>query len=225
MPARVLVVEDDPDVSAVVSAYLEREGFELELAPDGVTGLQRALEDPPDLIVLDWLLPGLDGLEVLKRLRRERRTPVIMLTARGEETDRILGLEHGADDYIPKPFSPRELTARVRAVLRRAHPEAEAPQDVITHKGLTIDPAQRRARRDDHTIDLTTLEFDLLYTLAATPGRVFSRQDLLDRIWGQDFLGIDRVVDVHVSNLRRKLAALDADTLVITIRGVGYRFE
>lgn len=225
MASRVLVVEDDLDVGKVVSAYLERDGFELEVVHDGLTGLQRALEAPPDLIVLDWLLPGLDGLEVLQRLRRERRTPVIMLTARGEEADRILGLEFGADDYLPKPFSPRELTARVRAVLRRANPEDPAPQALLTHRGLTIDPSQRRARRDSHAIDLTTLEFDLLYTLARAPGRVFSRQELLDRVWGEDFIGIDRVVDVHVSNLRQKLAELDAGTYITTIRGVGYRLD
>ena len=225
MAHRVLLVEDDLDVSNVVGAYLRREGYDVETVHDGVTGLERALEAPPDLIVLDWLLPGLDGLGVLQRLRREARTPVIMLTARGEEADRILGLEHGADDYVPKPFSPRELVARVRAVLRRAYSEDPAPQPLIEHRGLIIDPSQRRVRRGDRSIDVTTLEFDLLYALARAPGRVFSRQDLLDRVWGDDFIAIDRVVDVHISNLRQKLAELAADTYITTIRGIGYRLD
>ncbi len=225
MAIRVLIVEDDLDVVKVVSAYLEREGFDVDFAHDGLTGLDQALRAPPDLIVLDWMLPGIDGLEVLRRLRREHRTPVIMLTARGEETDRILGLEFGADDYVAKPFSPRELVARVRAVLRRATTPDDTLEAVLTHRGMSVDPAQRRVRHNDRVIDLTTLEFDLLYALVRAPGRVFSRQDLLDRVWGEDFVGIDRVVDVHISNLRQKLEALGARDFISTIRGVGYRLE
>lgn len=225
MATRVLIIEDDEDVTKVVGAYLEREGFDVEVARDGLTGLDLALRSPPDLIVLDWMLPGIDGLEVLQRLRREHRTPVIMLTARGEEPDRILGLEFGADDYVAKPFSPRELVARARAVLRRATTPDETAEAVVMHRGLSVDPAQRRVRHEDHVIDLTTLEFDLLYTMVRAPGRVFSRQDLLDRVWDEDFVGIDRVVDVHISNLRQKLEALGARDFIVTVRGVGYRLE
>lgn len=224
MSGRVLIVEDDRDVAKVVRAYLEREGFLVESATDGLRGLDRALEAPPDLIVLDWMLPGIDGLEFLKRLRREHRTPVIILTARGEETDRILGLEVGADDYVAKPFSPRELIARVRAVLRRIDPDRVRQESVLVHEGITVDPTQRRVIRGARTLELTTLEFDLLYAMARAPGRVFSRQDLLDRVWGEDFIGVDRVVDVHISNLRQKLEAIGANDRITTIRGVGYRF-
>lgn len=221
--ARILVVEDDRDVVQVVRAYLDREGFVVEVATDGLRGLGQAFASPPDLIVLDWMLPGIDGLELLKRLRREHRTPVIMLTARGEEADRVLALELGADDYVPKPFSPRELIARVRAVLRRVEPDLQRPEAVVTHRGLVVDPGQRRVTGGGRTVDVTTLEFDLLYAMVRAPGRVFTRQELLDRVWGEDFIGIDRVVDVHISNLRQKLAELGASDFIGTVRGVGYR--
>jgi len=221
--ARVLVVEDDRDVVQVVRAYLDREGFVVEVATDGLRGLDQAFAAPPDLIVLDWMLPGIDGLEFLKRLRREHRTPVILLTARGEEADRVLGLEFGADDYVPKPFSPRELIARVRAVLRRVEPDQQRPEAVVTHRGLVVDPGQRRVTSGARTADVTTLEFDLLYAMVRAPGRVFTRQELLDRVWGEDFIGVDRVVDVHISNLRQKLAELGAGDFIGTVRGVGYR--
>lgn len=221
--ARVLVVEDDRDVVQVVRAYLEREGFAVEVATDGLRGLDQVFAAPPDLIVLDWMLPGIDGLEFLKRLRREHRTPVILLTARGAEADRVLGLEFGADDYVPKPFSPRELIARVRAVLRRVQPDEQRPEAVVTHRGLAVDPGQRRVTSEGRTVDVTTLEFDLLYAMVRAPGRVFTRQELLDRVWGEDFVGVDRVVDVHISNLRQKLAELGASDFIGTVRGVGYR--
>lgn len=225
MPQRILIVEDDVDVVRVVEAFLRREGFDVDVAHDGLAGLAAAFDTAPDLIVLDWMLPHLDGPELLRRLRRERATPVIMLTARTEEDDRIAGLEVGADDYVTKPFSPRELVARVKAVLRRldAHP-AEA-RERIEDGGLRIDAAARTVERDGIRADVTAVEFDLLWTLASDPGRVFRRAELLDRVWGEDFAGVDRVVDVHVSNLRQKLAPLGVAERVVTVRSVGYKFE
>jgi DNA-binding response OmpR family regulator len=224
--ARILVVEDDPDIVCVVKSYLERSEFVVDTASDGLSGLARALEDPPALIVLDWMLPGIDGLEFMKRLRNEQQTPVIMLTARGEEDDRIKGLQLGADDYVPKPFSPRELVARIEAVLRRMQPPTEQEQEPLTRGPLVIDPSRHNVTRDDEPIELTTLEFNLLYTLARYPGRVYSRDELLERIWGGDFAGVDRVVDVHVSNLRQKLEREPTSPrLLLTVRGVGYKFS
>jgi two-component system, OmpR family, alkaline phosphatase synthesis response regulator PhoP len=220
---RILIVEDDPDIVRVVQTYLERAGYQVEVALDGLTGLTIALETPPELIVLDWMLPGLDGLEFIERLRREQRTPIIMLTARTEEHDRILGLDFGADDYVSKPFSPRELVARVKVVLRRS--ETLDSQEPLRLGPLTIDPARRSVTRDGTSIELTALEFDLLYTLASQPGRVFRRGELLDRVWGTDFEGVDRVVDVHISNLRQRLETDPSQPkLILTVRGVGYKF-
>ena len=229
MKERILLVEDDQDIVRVIETYLRREGYEVAVARDGASGLKQALADPPALIILDWMLPGIDGLELMKRLRREQRTPIIMLTARTEESDRILGLEFGADDYVTKPFSPRELVARVRAVLRRGQ---VTEQQVDEHRETTplrrgllmIDPAKRTVTRAGQRIELTTLEFDLLLTFARQPGRVFTRNELLDRVWGSDFTGVDRVVDVHVSNLRQKLEPdPEHPTLLLTVRGVGYK--
>ena len=225
MGQRVLVVEDDTDTARVVRAYLERDGFEVEVARDGVTGLERALNDRPDLVVLDWMLPGLDGLSFLRALRRDGALPVIMLTARTEEGDRIAGLEAGADDYVAKPFSPRELSARVRAVLRRAPAGQDEPRAPIEVGGLRIDGARRSVDVHGRRVELSALEFDLLATLAGAPGRVFTRDELIERVWGPDFTGVDRVVDVHVSNPRQKLERGGARGLVGTVRGVGYRLE
>lgn len=222
---RILIIEDDPDIVRIVKAYLERAGYPVETALDGLSGLSAALEQSPDLIILDWMLPGIDGLEFMRRLRRERRTPVIMLTARGEESDRVRGLELGADDYVSKPFAPRELVARVGAVLRRMETQQEKPQDPIKRGPLTIDPLRRSVSYGDTVLELTALEFNLLYTLASQPGRVYSRDELLDRVWGGDFGGVDRVVDVHISNLRQKLGADSAHpALLLTVRGTGYKF-
>jgi DNA-binding response OmpR family regulator len=224
--ARVLVVEDDADVAKLVRAYLERDGFAVSVESDGEAGLRRALADPPDLVVLDWMLPRLDGRGVLEGLRRSSAVPVIVLTARSDELDRVLGLELGADDYVTKPFSPRELVARVRAVLRRgsapAAPTGEAPLAV---GALMIDAESRRVTYAGESVPLTTLEFDLLQTLARAPQRVFSRDELIERVWGPSFSGVERVVDVHVANVRQKLAAAGADQLVRTVRGVGYALE
>lgn len=220
----VLLVEDDRDSADIMRRYLERDGFAVSVAEDGPSGLSHALADPPALIVLDWMLPGLDGLSLLKRVREVQRTPVIMLTARVEEADRILGLEFGADDYVVKPFSPREVVARVRAVLRRCEGEGEGgADDIVTAGGLTLDAGRRTACFDNAYLNLTTLEFDLLYILARLPEHVFTRDELLERVWDADFTGVDRVVDVHISNLRTKLAEVGGAHLLGTVRGVGYR--
>lgn len=220
---RVLVVEDDLDIARVVRAYLEREGYSVEVAHDGRDGLQSALNDPPALIVLDWMLPGLDGIELLNRLRGTVDTPVIMLTARGEHDDRVEGFRSGADDYVPKPFHPPELVARIQAVLRRSKPEqADEPVQVGE---LSLDVLKQKATLAGEKVALTALEFDLLRILASHPGRIFGRNELLDRVWGRDFTGVDRVVDVHIFKLRQKLEGGDRRSLIETVRGVGYRFR
>jgi DNA-binding response OmpR family regulator len=218
MPS-VLVVEDDPDIVQIVKGYLEKDGFSVGIAQDGLTGLTKALEETPTLIILDWMLPGIDGLTFLQRLRKTQSTPVIMLTAKTEEADRLKGLAL-ADDYVTKPFSPRELVARVKAVLRRGEHVAE----IFKLGSLTIDTTKRIAWRGDKPLDLTTLEFDLLYFLAQHPERVFTRDELLRTIWGEDFMGVDRVVDVHISNLRQKLGSSPEEPQwLLTVRGVGYK--
>jgi two-component system, OmpR family, alkaline phosphatase synthesis response regulator PhoP len=225
-PPRVLVVEDDHDIVQVVRTYLQSAGYLVEVAADGRAGLSRALAAPPSLIVLDWMLPRLDGLEFMKILRRTHGVPVIMLTARIEEADRVLGLEFGADDYVTKPFSPRELVARVRAVLRRVESGGGGGEAALERGSLRIDPGRRRVSVVGRPIDMTAREFDLLYALARSPGRVFRRDELLERAWGPEFEGIDRVVDVHVSNLRRKLDAHpESAGAIVTVRGVGYSFR
>ena len=223
MAERILIVEDDPDIVRVVEAYLRHDGFTTEVAGDGAAGLAAALAAPPALIVLDWMLPRLDGAAFMQHLRPRQATPVVMLTARGEEADRLQGFALGADDYLPKPFSPRELVARVRAVLRRAG-TGNAPSAVLDHGALRIDLPGRRVSFAEREVELTTLEFNLLHTLAAHPGRVWGRDELLDRVWGSDFTGVDRVVDVHVSNLRAKLESAGSPPLLVTVRGVGYKF-
>lgn len=225
MAQRILIIEDDADVVRVAEAFLRREGFDVDVAYDGLAGLTSALESDPDLVVLDWMLPHLDGPELLRRLRHERSTPVIMLTARTEHDDRVAGLEVGADDYVTKPFSPKELVARVKAVLRRVDDRSPDARERIEDQGLRIDASARTVERDGVQAEMTAVEFDLLWTLALDPGRVFRRAELLDRVWGEDFDGVDRVVDVHVSNLRHKLALLGVAERVVTVRSVGYKFE
>lgn len=229
MGTTVLVVEDEEPILNLVVAYLQREGFHVVTASDGLTALAQARMHHPDLVVLDLLLPGIDGLEVCRRLQQEGGPYVLMLTARADELDKVVGLSVGADDYMVKPFSPRELVARVKAILRRSrHTQgaSENAQAPLLFPNLTIDPERREVQRDGTHIVLTAREFDLLYTLAAMPGRVFTREQLLTRIWGHDFEGVDRVVDVHVSLLRRKLETDPSDPVIIqTVRGVGYKFS
>ena len=218
----ILVIDDEPSVREIAGAYLERQGFEVRTASNGLDGLRLALETNPALVVLDIMLPMLDGLEVLKRLRLERPMPVLLLSARGDEFDRVLGLELGADDYLSKPFSPRELVARVKAVLRRGG--VETAGSVLQHGALRLDPLTRSVTLEGQAIDLSALEFDLLHALLRSPGRVFKRDELIGSVWREDFSGVDRVVDVHISNLRRKLGdEADRPRFVATVRGVGYR--
>jgi two-component system alkaline phosphatase synthesis response regulator PhoP len=217
----VLVVDDEPAIRELVRFTLEREGFRVRLAGDGWEALDAARREAPDLVVLDLMLPGLSGEDVCRALRAEMDVPVLMLTARKEESDRVSGLELGADDYVTKPFSPRELAARVRAILRRTR-----GRDMPGSEGLVVDVERRRVTLDGRPIDLTYTEFELLRTLRAYPGRVFSREDLLSRVWGQDFYGDTRTVDVHIRHLREKLGEDPAHPRFIeTVRGVGYRFR
>jgi DNA-binding response OmpR family regulator len=224
---RVLIVEDDPNVSEVVARYLEREGYRVEVASDGAAGLERALADLPDLVVLDLMLPSVGGLEVCRRLREVAPVPVIMLTARGEEADRIAGLELGADDYMAKPFSPRELTARVRAVLRRANGVlASATEPALLRAGdLEVDVIAHEVHIGGELVALTAKEFDLLAHLMRNPRRAFRREELLDDVWGFSY-GDTSTVTVHIRRLREKIEPdPSAPRYVSTVWGVGYRFE
>jgi DNA-binding response OmpR family regulator len=225
---RVLIIEDDPNVAEVVARYLEREGYEVEIVADGALGLERALKAPPDLVILDLMLPSLGGLEVCRQLRAVAPVPVIMLTARGEEADRITGLELGADDYVAKPFSPRELTARVKAVLRRASGALsmqEAEAGTLKAGGLEVDSIAHEVRLDGQLVALTAKEFDLLVHLMRNPRRAFRREELLEEVWGFSY-GDTSTVTVHIRRLREKIEA-DASTPghICTVWGVGYRFE
>lgn len=221
---RILVVDDEERIRSLVGQYLRAEGYEVAEAASGEETLAKVQSHPPDLVVLDVRLPGVDGFEVLAELRKRSEVYVIMLTARAEETDKLVGLTAGADDYLTKPFSPRELVARVKAVLRRGREPRGADQDVFSFEGLTIDLGRREVKRDDEAIELTVLEFDLLAALASAPGRVFTRRQLIERVWGWDFFGDDRVVDVHIRNLRRALGdSAEEPRFVGTVRGVGYR--
>jgi DNA-binding response OmpR family regulator len=223
---RIVVADDEVHIRDVVRGYLEAEGFEVLLAADGIEALQLVREQHPDLVVLDVMMPGLDGVEVLRQLRTETDVYVIMLTARAEEVDKIVGLAVGADDYVTKPFSPRELVARIKAVLRRGRGgEGTANNEFLAFVGLTIDLARREVTRGDMPVELSALEFELLVALARAPGRVFSRRQLLEQVWGWDFFGDERVVDVHIRSIRRALGdPADTPQLVGTVRGVGYRF-
>lgn len=222
---RILLVDDEPDLRRMVRQYLEAEGFAVSEACDGDSALRELRGSSPDLILLDVAMPAPDGFEVLRRLRRTSDVPVIMLTARAEEIDRVVGLSMGADDYVTKPFSPRELVARVRAVLRRQGPGRADLDELLRFDGLTVDMARREVTKDGSTVDLTTLEFDLLAGMASAPGRVFTRAQLLEKVWGWDYFGPDRVVDVHIGNVRKKLRDNAAAPLFIaTVRGVGYKF-
>ncbi|PDW04977.1 response regulator [Candidatus Viridilinea mediisalina] len=226
--ATILVVDDEQPIVDLVASYLDAEGFVVHRAFDGVSALSLARAVRPDLVILDVMLPGVDGVEVCRRLHQETSVYVLMLTARTDEVDKLIGLSVGADDYLTKPFSPRELVARVKAILRRSRTQQEkmVERPALQFGSLSIDPERREVKRRGVMVELTPREFDLLYALASYPGRVFTRDELLQRVWGPDFAGIDRVVDVHVGTLRRKLEdGTQADLpLVQTVRGVGYKF-
>jgi two-component system alkaline phosphatase synthesis response regulator PhoP len=220
--AKILIIDDEPSIVTLVSAYLKPEGYEVYTASDGLSGLKAAKAYKPDLIVLDLMLPGLDGIELLSRLRRESDVYVILLTARTEETDKIVGLSVGADDYVTKPFSPRELVARIKAALRRLQAGTSSGEStVISFKRVTIDAGSRIVMVDGHPVELTAIEFDLLKALAENRGRVLTREQLLEKVWGGSYFGEMRVVDVHLGHVRQKLGG----DFIATVRGVGYRFE
>ncbi|MEX1094329.1 MAG: response regulator transcription factor, partial [Acidimicrobiia bacterium] len=220
-----LVVDDEPELRQMLRRYLEAEGFDVAEANDGEKALSKINDARPELIVLDVGLPGSDGFTVLQEIRKVSDVPVIMLTARAEEVDRVVGLTIGADDYMAKPFSPRELVARVRAVLRRGVRGRVETDERLEFEGLTLDLAGRQVEVDGKTVELSALEFDLLAGLASAPGRVFTRAQLLERVWGWDYFGPERVVDVHIGNIRKTLGDEAADPRFIgTVRGVGYKF-
>lgn len=224
-PHNILVVDDEPTILNTVQAYLEREGYTVHTALDGASGLKAARAFRPDLVVLDIMLPGMDGLEVLRRLRQESDVYVLMLTAKADEMDKVVGLTVGADDYLTKPFSPRELVARVKAVLRRGR-DASLGEPAMSFGGLRIEPDAHRVWKDDAPLDLTPIEFDLLYALARHRNRVLSREQLIEHVWGYDYFGDERVVDVHIGRLRKKVEDDPSDpSLIVTVRGAGYRFE
>ena len=225
-PGRILVVDDDPTVAEVVARYLVRDGHSVECVADGRQALQAALDDPPDLVVLDLMLPGMDGLEVCRRLRERSPVPIVMLTALGAETDRLVGLETGADDYVTKPFSPRELALRVRSVLRRSRgPLAAADSAVLRDEDLVVDVGAHEVTLAGEPVSLTAREFDLLAFLLRSPRQAFTRDALLDRVWGWSF-GDSSTVTVHVRRLREKIEKdPTAPARIVTVWGVGYRYE
>jgi two-component system response regulator CpxR len=216
---RILIVDDDAELCGLLGQYLGGQGYEVRATHSGPQGLEAALDPAVDLVVLDVMLPGLDGFEVLRRLRQQSQVPVVMLTARGEDVDRIVGLEMGADDYLPKPFNPRELLARIRAILRRG--EARAGQGKVRVQDVELDPGARTVTRNGSRVEVTTIEFDILEQLMRAAGRVLSRDQLMEALYDRPAGPYDRSIDMHISHLRRKLG--DAD-LIKTVRGVGYVF-
>jgi len=223
---RLLLIDDDKELSAMLGEYLAAEGFSIEHAYDGKAGVDKTLTDTFDAIVLDVMMPELDGFEVLRRVRAESNVPVIMLTAKGDDVDRIVGLEIGADDYLPKPFNPRELLARLRAVLRRAQPEqTSATEQSLKIGPLELNTATRVAKSSGHSLDLTSAEFNLLHTLIKQVGNVVSKESLSQHGLGRSLEKYDRSIDMHMSNLRKKLAQHNLEDMIITVRGQGYQLS
>ncbi|MBC8509690.1 MAG: response regulator transcription factor [Chloroflexi bacterium] len=219
---KILVIDDEPSILNLVTSYLRKEGYEVFTASDGPSGLKAAQVYKPDLVVLDIMLPGMDGIELLTRLRRESDVYVIMLTAKTEETDKIIGLSVGADDYVTKPFSPRELVARVKAALRRLQSDGSGSEsETLLFRHVRMDIGARQVWVDEQLIELTTTEFDLLKALADQRGLVLSRERLLEKVWGYEYFGEIRVVDVHIGHVRQKIG----EQFISTVRGVGYRFN
>src|SRR5271170_6154938 len=221
---RILIIDDDVELCTLVGEYLQAEGFTVESVHDGENGLQRATGGGYLLAVLDVMLPGINGFEVLRRIRATSHLPVLLLTARGEDVDRIVGLEIGADDYLPKPFNPRELVARIRAVLRRTRADGGATPEMVTVGDVELDPATRIVRREGKPVDLTSVEFNLLEVLLREAGRVVPRERLVNAVLSRKFSPFDRSIDMHVSKVRKKLGDTDNDEHIKTIRGVGYIF-
>ena len=225
MADTILVVDDEERIIDLAQMYLEQDGFQVTSATNGAVAKRMILRDKPSLVVLDLMLPGMDGLEVCRRVREQTDVPIIMLTARSEDIDKIVGLELGADDYLTKPFNPRELVARIRAILRRTdrgHPDDAAPETIVIGN-LKVDAQRRRVEVNGRAVDLRMKEFDLLQTLADNKGLVFSRERLLNVVWGYDFAGETRTVDVHIAHLRHKLKGMDP--VIETVWGVGYRLD
>lgn len=221
MSERILIVDDEQRIIDLAQMYIEQEGYQVDSATDGLQALEKILADEPALIVLDLMLPGIDGLEICRRVRNQSDVPIIMLTARSDDIDKIVGLELGADDYLTKPFNPRELVARVKAILRRSASKPNAEAKTIEIANLKISPQHRSVTIDGETVDLRMKEFDLLVTLAENPNIVFSREKLLNVVWGYDFAGETRTVDVHVAHLRHKLEGMTPT--IDTVWGVGYK--
>ncbi len=224
---RILIIEDDHNTAALIALYLKREGFDAKTANDGQAGLKTAQKEVPDLVILDLMLPKLDGWEVCRRLQQQVKIPVIMLTARGEEIDRVAGLTLGADDYVVKPFSPRELVARVKAVLRRTLRDPDDRQGILSHGAVKLDLDKRRLLVNDRPVPATPHEYALLKALMSRPGRIFTRDELLEKLYPKgEATVIDRVVDVHVGKLRQKIEPDPARPIhILTVRGVGYQFS
>lgn len=221
----ILIVEDDPNTSSLVATYLQREGFATRIADDGADALAMARKDPPGFVILDVMLPKVDGWEICRQLRKISDVPILMLTAREEEIDRVLGLSLGADDYVVKPFSPRELVERVKAILRRASPTTSRNSDILQHDGLILNPEQHQVTLDQKKLELTAVEYKLLRALMRAPGRVFSREELLSHFYSHGNAVVDRVIDVHIGKLRQKLGDDPGQPRFIeTVRGFGYRF-
>lgn len=221
----ILICDDQPIIHESLGIYLEREGFTHESAFDGVQALKKARENPPSLILLDLMMPGISGTEVCRELRKTSQVPIIMLTAKSEEVDRILGLEFGADDYIVKPFSAREVAARVKAVLRRTEQKQVQPLQILRFEGLEINAASYDVRVDGKSVPLTPKEVEILYLLASQPGRVFDREQILAKVWGYDYFGDTRAVDTQIKRIRQKLPQDSVDWGVKTVYGIGYKFE
>jgi two-component system response regulator CpxR len=219
----ILLVDDDTELTSLLTEFLRREGFTVEAEHEGHRGLAHAVDPAIDLIVLDVMLPGIDGFEILRRLRTTSKVPVIMLTARGEDVDRIVGLELGADDYLPKPFNPRELVARIRAILRRYEARSVAPGSRIEVSGILLDPGTRTVVVNGSPVEVTTFEFDILELLMRNAGRVLSRDALMENFYNRKATPFDRSIDMHISHLRKKLE--NGEALIKTIRGVGYQFS
>jgi len=219
---RILLVDDDAELCSLLTEFLKREGLTVDCEHEGNRGLERALSPDVDLVVLDVMLPGIDGFEILRRLRTTSKVPVLMLTARGEDVDRIIGLELGADDYLPKPFNPRELAARIRAILRRYEQRPPATAARLEVNGISLDPASREVLAHGKRVELTTFEFDILDMLMRAAGRVLSRDALMENFYNRKATPFDRSIDMHISHLRKKLE--QGSPLIKTIRGVGYQF-
>ncbi len=225
-PKKILLVDDEKTLVKALKFHLEKEGFLVEAAFNGEEALEKAFEVNPDIIILDLMLPGRDGFEVCREIRKKEEIPIIMLTAKGEDIDKVLGLELGADDYMTKPFNPRELVARIKAILRRSNTREEGLRKQIQIGSLQIDLLQHRVRQDEREIDLTAKEFALLSFLASNAGRVYSREQLLEQIWGYNYYGDARTVDVHVRHLREKIEADPGNPqLILTVWGTGYKFR